>query len=98
MLEKDLASGADQAHLALLAAKEQQGWLVRALRQPVVLLYPFFSSLSLAELLAAHLPSCRTHLPVFLRSLQAILYRVSGEKQVTQSQEDLCERAALRLN
>lgn len=27
----DLAAGADQAHLALLAAKEQQGWLFRAL-------------------------------------------------------------------
>lgn len=34
LLEEDLAAGADQAHLAILAAKEWQGWLFRALRQP----------------------------------------------------------------
>lgn len=47
------AAGADQAHLAVLAAKEQPVWLFRALHQPPSL--PF--NLSFPLLLPAFLPT-----------------------------------------
>jgi len=56
LLEEGLAAGPDQAHLAVLAAKEKQGWLFRALHQHLCplsfsLLLPVLLILPLAELI-----------------------------------------------
>lgn len=71
LLEKDLAAGADQAPQTVLAAKEQQSRLFRALSWPLSLYLILSFPVSLPALLSTHLSSLSQSSLAFLSKRSA---------------------------